>query len=357
MLQELGITQGYLKSACLGFPKSGKSYTAALLLCGLHKYMKCKKPIVMFDTESGSQFLAPIVKHLTGMPLLGVKARAFSDLVKLRNEVTEQGTEILLIDSMTHPWDEIQEGYLESKNEGREQSKRRDYLSFEDWRPIKRKWNKDWTDWFLNSSIHIHICARAGNIYEFKRDEETGKKELEVVGVKMRVETQFGFEPNLIFEMKLIEEPGKPSVHRCTVLGDRSSAMSTLIGDAKGILTGRVCDDPTFDFFLPHIQRLNPAAHAPVDTATKTEFPKTGDAEWFEEQRQRTVLSEEISGALQVLFPGSTNEDKAGRAAMCQELFGTWSKTKIEKETRSDILRTGLATIREKIRAKKEGKA
>ena len=51
---------------------------------------------------------------------------------------------------------------------------------------------------YLNSPLHIVLCGRAGFDWDFNEtegDDGSIKKELVKTGVKMRVESQFGFEP------------------------------------------------------------------------------------------------------------------------------------------------------------------
>jgi len=47
----------FMKVCAEGFAGSGKSYTLTQIAIGLHKAIKSKKPIKIFDTEGGSKFL------------------------------------------------------------------------------------------------------------------------------------------------------------------------------------------------------------------------------------------------------------------------------------------------------------
>src|SRR5262245_8116413 len=86
LLTTLGQGQGFLKAGFLGFPGSGKTYTAALLAIGVRKSMGLEGPIAMFDTEGGSEYIAPLIRKETGKDLLGFKGRQFDALCKMAEE-------------------------------------------------------------------------------------------------------------------------------------------------------------------------------------------------------------------------------------------------------------------------------
>src|SRR5690242_1011600 len=97
---------GYLKAALLRFPKSGKSTTATLLAVALSRFLKLDAPIALFDTESGSNYLIPLIEALTGRKPLVKRARSFSDLLRWA-EAVEKSQAIGIADSITHPWTEF----------------------------------------------------------------------------------------------------------------------------------------------------------------------------------------------------------------------------------------------------------
>src|SRR3972149_3091524 len=224
MLSTLGTGQGWFKGGLLGGPKAGKTYTLALLLAGIRRYLNLDGPIVMFDTEGGSEYIAPLVKRETGRELIGLRARAFSDLMDCTKEVEKIGASGFLVDSITHPWRELCDSYLARVNEvlrgkGKEPRGR---LELQDWNPIKTRW-APWTEWDLNSAIHVGVCGRAGDIWSREENEETGKMQSVKTGVKMKTEGEFGFEPSLLVLMEAVQTDKGPRriIHRATVMGDR----------------------------------------------------------------------------------------------------------------------------------------
>jgi len=168
LLQALGSGQGYLKAGFLGFPKSGKTYTALLLAMGAKKEMGAEGPIAMLDTEGGSEYVHSMVKEGTGHDLLGVRSRSFDDLLAVGQECVKEGVGVLVVDSVSHVWRELCDAFLTNVNKQRAKRnlRPRHNLEFQDWNPLKAQWGK-WTDFYLNAPLHIIICGRAGFEYDF----------------------------------------------------------------------------------------------------------------------------------------------------------------------------------------------
>jgi len=340
LMKPMGTGQGYLKAGFLGFAKSGKTYTAMLLALGTRALFGLDGPIAFFDTEGGSEYVAENIKALTGKDLIGVRSRSFSDLVAVAREAEKEGVSVLIADSMTHVWRELCDAHLKSINEGRKKKNLgpRYRLEFQDWGIIKGKW-AEWTDLYLNSKLHIVIAGRAGFEYDYEENEETNKKELIKTGIKMKTEGEFGFEPSLLVEMERVQKLGDKTefLHRATVIGDRF-----------GVVDGAQRDNPTFDFFKPHVMKLTPGAHAPIDTEIKTDLgvDQDGDAQWQREKRERTILCEEIQGELLRHWPGQTKEEKQAKLEAIEKAFGTRSWTRVESKVSIMDLRNGLKVLK-----------
>ena len=148
--------QAFLKAGLLGFAKAGKSYTASLIAIGLHRYIKSKKPVAFLDTETGSAYVLPMFKE-AGIELLTAKSRAFVDLLDIGRKAASQ-CDILIIDSITHFWVELVKAYMLRMGRKR--------LRVQDWGPIKDEW-QSYTDFYINSRLHILMCGRAGWEYDF----------------------------------------------------------------------------------------------------------------------------------------------------------------------------------------------
>lgn len=345
MLQEIGNGQGYLKAGFLGFAGTGKTHTATLLACGLREHLKLNGKIAFFDTEGGAEYVAPMVRKLTGSNPVGVKSRSLDDLMKFGKECVEagDGVSVVIADSMSHIWDDVRKSYMATINSSRQVRGLgpRTKLEFQDWGPIKDKFAQ-WTEFFLNSPLHIIVCGRAGFTYDYNDNEETGKKELVKTGVKMRTEAEFGFEPSLLCEMDKEQERDG---------GKLSSAITitaTVIKDRFNQINGRQFRNPTFESFLPHVQCLTPGVTNVVDTKVKTivDVDDSGDAQFARERKARAILSEEINGELTARWPGQSKEEKQAKSEALNRIFNTRSWTAIENMD-SGKLRAGLASLRD----------
>lgn len=223
------------------------------------------------------------------------------------------------MDSITHPWRELCDSHLKNVNDAlRKKGKAsRSRLEFQDWNPIKNTWAQ-WTNFYLNSPVHIIICGRAGYEYEMQINEETDKRELVKTGTKMKTESEFGFEPSLLIEMERVpNSEGRRAIkHQGTVIGDRF-----------GLLDGKVFLDLKFRDFEPHVKALKPGALSPVDVTVKSDtgVDESGDAEWNRERRERTILAEEIQGLLVAHIPGQAAKDKQEKAQLMFDAFKTRS--------------------------------
>jgi len=331
ILKPAESTTAYLKAGLLGFNGSGKTFTGKEMAIGLHKYAKLTKPVAFIDTETGSDFTINDFKA-AGIELLVAKTRAFADVIQILKE-TEGTCDIVMIDSITHVWRELCEAYKKKKHTNR--------LYFQHWAELKDEWQR-FTDLYVNCNTHIILCGRAGYEYDYFENDE-GKKELMKTGTKMKVETEFGFEPSLLIEMERVKKatvknPGlKGWIHRAYILKDRTNTID-----------GEQFDDPTFDVFLPHIQKLNIGGmHLGVDITrtSEREFDDNGDTERQRRIKAMKVTLEEIQGEMVAMFPGSTAAEKKAKMDMFVGLFDTRSWTAIESK-KLEELQAGLIVLK-----------
>lgn len=331
-------TSAYLKMGVMGKQGAGKSMTAGLLAIGLAKHLKAlgigyaTKPVAYYDTEKGSDWLIPVFEA-EGIPLVVAKKRGFADLVTAM-KWAEENASVLIIDSITHPWRELQESYLKTK--------KRSFLQIDDWSYLKgpNGWQQ-FTDLYINSKLHIIMAGRAGDETEQYTDEN-GKRQFEKVGVKMKTETDTGFEPDLLVLMERdMDLRTKQVAHVARVVKDRSMLLDgkdfTFASyDVEGnSLPVPVLVKQTFAAFMPHINCLNLGGlHMGVNTTgDSTHLIKTEKRDW--QPVQRRIVLDEIKDLLTMHVPGQTVADKQRRVTLMKDHFSAgW----VEIEETFDLL-------------------
>jgi hypothetical protein len=326
------VTSAYLKMGLLGFAGSGKTYTAASTAIGLVQYMREKaveaaeRPIFFLDTETGSDWIKPRVEA-AGIELFTAKTRAFSDLRQAVTE-SEKSASILLVDSISHFWKELCDAYMKRKNRTR--------LQFEDWGYLKSEWGK-FTDQFINSQLHIILCGRAGYEYDYFQDE-SGKKNLEKTGIKMKAEGEMGYEPSLLVLMERhmdVEE--KKTWREATILKDRSN-----------LLDGKQFTNPTFASFMPHVQALDLGGkQLGVDTTRTSEHDIAVDRRDWQPVQRKIVLGE-IQDLLVLHVPGQSHADKQRKVTLLKKHFNAgW--VEMEEVMPLGQLRNGFDGLHEEL--------
>jgi hypothetical protein len=149
LFKPAAASPAYLKAGFYGDAGSGKTHSASLLATGLALRI-AKPPIFFFDTENGSPWVRRIFEK-AGLEFMVVNSRAFADLKAAVAEAEKAGA-ILIVDSVTHCWEELRESFLAAKRlRLRNQYAR---LELPDWNQIKPQWGT-FTTAFLNYKAHI----------------------------------------------------------------------------------------------------------------------------------------------------------------------------------------------------------
>jgi hypothetical protein len=323
------------KVGIFGAQGTGKTTTLAMISIGLSKTYHNGAPVAMLDTENGSDFLKPIF-DIEGIEFLVHKSRAFSDMVPTVKESVAAGACCFIADSVTHTWRELVETYCEKKQA---QYKMNDTYSpqFQDWNYLKKEWGV-WTREFLNSQIHCLVAGRGGYEYEYQTNEK-GKKELIKGDSKMKAETEFGYEPNLLLEATLgrtgtVEGHGGKFEHIIYVLKDRARFLNGkefVFPDMNFYKEG---DWKTvFNSFAPHFEFLNISGQQrAISSATSDDmFDEMGDGEARQRQQARKIALEELENIMGItLWPGSTNEVKRIKLGVVKTLFGVTAWAAVE---------------------------
>lgn len=351
IFQAAESTTAHLKAGFMGKQGAGKSATASFFAIGLVRYLQdqgvtyAHKPVAFFDTETGSDWMIPLFKECN-IPLVVAKKRSFADLITAV-KWAEENASVLIIDSITHPWRELQESYLKSK--------KRSFLQIDDWSYLKGPYGwQQFSDLYINSKLNIIMCGRAGDETEQYTDEN-GKRQFEKVGVKMKTETETGFEPSLLVLMERdMDLRSKKVAHTASIVKDRSMLL-----DGKEFTFQGYTDDgerlptdvlirQTWAAFHLHVKQLNVGgAHVGVQTTgDSTHMLKVEKRDW--QPVQRKIVLGEIQDLLVTHFPSTGAEDKKKKIAAIRECFDAgW--VEVEEIMALVDLRAGYDLLHEKL--------
>src|SRR5579859_175176 len=308
-------TKPFLKVAFEGFAGSGKTRTMAELAIGLRKRIGSRKPIAVFDTEKAAMFLRRLFADNGIDPskdVLYKESRTLADLKEVMRRGRDGLFDVLLIDSITHVWEDFLGSYQEQKKRTR--------LEFQDWSVLKPKWKREFSEPFVRDRYHALMCGRAGFEYGEERNAD-GKREIFKSGIKMKVEGETAYEPDMLVLMERFEEvlgPDKRVWRQATIIKDRSS-----------LIDGKTFENPTFSHFAPAIDFLleNPTVREASEA--QNEFPESGE-DRRDFLRRREIALEKIEGVLVEQWPGQSAEAKRAKVEALRLVFGSTSWTEIQ---------------------------
>jgi hypothetical protein len=334
LFQESVNTQAYAKLGILGFAAAGKTFTGTRIAIGLIQLMQSRglelanKPAMFLDTETGSDWVKPQFDK-AGIKLFTAKTRAFADLLTAVDEAEKNGS-VLLIDSISHFWREICDAYLRKKNEGRRKKGWSPVtrLEFQDWATIKAEWGK-FTDKFINSNIHIIMCGRAGFEYDYFENDD-GKKELEKTGIKMKAETELGYEPSLLIFMERSQNIETKKVTR----------VASILKDRSTLLDGKQFTNPDFKDFKPHFEFLNLGGkQLGIDTSRTSQelFDEDGNSDFTRDRRLKEIALDEVVEVLNKHYSGLSADAKRAKGDLLEKHAGTRSWERIKIMSRKDV--------------------
>lgn len=352
LFQKAKVTLSRLKVGLFGEQGSGKTTTATLIAIGLSKLYHNGAPIFMHDTEAGSDFLVELCE-IEGIDLLVRKSRSFQDMCAGLAQAQREGACAYIEDSITSDWAALTEKFRKDRNINR--------IEIYHWSEIKPKWNDEWVVPMLNANVHVLTCGRQGDKWE-NVTQQDGTTKAETVGVKMKAEGEFGYEPFLLLNMAANQalvgakggKGGKRSgtfVHHCTVLKDKTRAIQGLEFDWPDINNYKKGDwKKVFDKIAPHAKffQIDPQRphEALADEDAQRIFDMNANSDYYKRKQDRAVLIEEIEGVLVALWPGTDAKSKKFKADTLERLFQTRSWTKISEVLQWGELEIGLVRLR-----------
>lgn len=329
----LDNAQPFFKAAFEGFAGSGKTYTMAQVAIGLHKRIGSTKPIVYFDTEKAGRHLRRLFKE-AGIEVLYKESRTLADLTQAMKYCRDGGADILMLDSLTHVYENFLQSYQAQKGRNR--------LQFEDWGILKPKWKREFSEPFVRDRYHSLFCGRAGYEYSDEKveDPNTGKMKREIFksGIKMKVEGETAYEPDMLILMERFEE----------LLEDEKKVWreATVIKDRSTLLDGKTFKNPTYANFAPAIDYLLDEPVAARDTQ-ETENDFDSDQAKREYLKRRDIALETIEAVMVGGGIGGTSAAaKQHKVVALEKAYGTASWTAI-KGMSPDKLENGLEVLKE----------
>jgi hypothetical protein len=337
MFKKLENNRPFLKLALEGFAGDGKTYTAVEIARGVHKLIGSKKPIALFDTERALKALKWKFDSDGIEAVIQDEERSLSSLNQAIKWCEEGNADILIIDSITHVWEEFLRAYMNRPDkQGNPQKRTR--LEFQDWGVLKPQWKELFSTPFVMAKCHIIFTGRAGYEYTDEKNEDTGKREIFKSGIKMKAETETAFEPDILVLMQKVTDliSEKKSIYR--------EAM--IVKDRTTQIDGKTFKNPVFEDFYPAIKVLLDGTLREVHGAV---IPDT--FEEFEEKysgmaREREAMVAEIEGCFELMGLGTGAADKQVKAWTLSQVYKVNSIEMVARKSNS-TMRQGLQVIKQ----------
>ena len=331
----------WAKIAAYGNTGSGKTNQVSMMSIYLSKKFHSSAPVAFLDSEKGSDFVQPFFEQ-EGVPLLQFKTRAFTDLRAAHRDALKEGAVVLITDSLTHYWQEL----LKTVQGDR---KRLDIKLIGE---AKARW-AEFTENFDRAPIHWLVAGRLG--YDWQNsdiEDEDGnvKSELLRGESKIKAETDFGYESDLVLELSNADDPNAADYRRLRKGKRVIKVASAQIHTARvkkcrvRQLNGRMfswpdkpyntgdyakvgsCFDPYFDFL-----KIG-GEHVAFDETRNSSslVDNTNKNDYYQRKKQAEIAWEEIKGALSCVWSAASGKDATTKTEVLNAMFGTHSTTAIE---------------------------
>jgi hypothetical protein len=337
MFKKLENNRPFLKLALEGFAGDGKTFTASEIAIGIHKLIQSKKPIAMFDTERALKALKWKFDDAGIEAVIEDEERSLKALNEAMKWCEEGNADILIIDSITHVWEEFLRAYLNRPDKNGNVIKR-NRLEFQDWGVLKPTWKELFSTPFVMAKCHIIFTGRAGYEYTDERNEETGKREIFKSGIKMKAETETAFEPDILVLMQKVQDlisEDKKIWREAMVVKDRTTQID-----------GKRFKNPTFEDFYPAIKVLLDGTLREVVGGVIPDTFFEYDSKYGGMVKEREILVAEIAGCFELMGLGTGATDKQVKAWTLNQVYGVNSVEMLSKRSNT-LIRKGLEVIKE----------
>jgi len=335
MFKDLENNRPFLKLALEGFAGDGKTFTATQIAIGVHKLIQSTKPIALFDTEKAFKALKPSFDAAGIKAVVNDENRSLAALGQAMQWCEAGGADVLIIDSITHVWEEFMKAYLNRPGKNG-QPIQRSRLEFQDWGIIKPKWKEEFSTPFVMAKCHIIFTGRAGYEYTDEKNED-GKREIFKSGIKMKAETETAFEPDILVLMQ--KKQDLISEHK------KVWREAMIVKDRTNQIDGKTFTNPTFEDFYPAIKILLDGTlrelHGVQIPDTFYEF----ENKFSEIGKEREILVAEIEGCFELMGLGTGKEDKQVKAWTLNQIYGVNSTEMLAKRS-NDTIKEGMKILK-----------
>lgn len=334
MFKKLENNRPFLKMALEGFAGDGKTFTATEIAIGIHKLINSKKPIALFDTERALKALKWKFDEAGIESIIEDEERSLMSLNQSIKWCEDGGADILIIDSITHVWEEFLKSYL-NRPDKHGNAMKRNRLEFQDWGVLKPQWKELFSTPFVMAKCHIIFTGRAGYEYTDEKNED-GKREIYKSGIKMKAETETAFEPDILVLMQKVTDliSEKKTIYR--------EAM--IVKDRTTQIDGKTFKNPKFDDFYPAVKVLLDGTLREVHGATIPDTFEEFENKYSEIGKEKERIKAELEGCFELMGLGTGAADKQVKAWTLSQVFGVNSLEMVERKNLA-IMREGLVVI------------
>lgn len=334
MFKKLENNRPFLKMALEGFAGDGKTYTATEIAIGIHKLISSKKPIALFDTERALKALKWKFDEAGIESVIEDEERSLSALNQSIKWCEDGNADILIIDSITHVWEEFLRAYLNRPDKHGNPMKR-NRLEFQDWGVLKPQWKELFSTPFVMAKCHIIFTGRAGYEYTDEKNED-GKREIYKSGIKMKAETETAFEPDILVLMQKVTDlisENKTIYREAMIVKDRTTQID-----------GKTFKNPKFDDFYPAVKVLLDGTLREVHGQTIPDTFEEFENKHSEIGKEKERIKAELEGCFELMGLGTSAADKQIKAWTLSQVFGVNSIEMVERKNLA-IMREGLTII------------
>jgi hypothetical protein len=335
MFKKLENNRPFLKMAFEGFAGDGKTFTATQVAIGVHKLIASTKPIALFDTEKAFKALKPQFDEAGIEAVVNDEQRSLTALNQAIKWCEEGNADILIVDSITHVWEEFLRAYLNRPDKNGKEIKR-NRLEFQDWGVLKPQWKELFSTPFVMAKCHIIFTGRAGYEYTDEKNAETGKREIFKSGIKMKAETETAFEPDILVLMQKVHDliSETKTIHReAMVIKDRTTKID-----------GQIFKNPSFDNFYPAIKVLLDGTLREVHGVNIPDTFEEFENKFSEIGKEKARIIAELEGCFEIMGLGTGAQDKQVKAWTLNQVYGVNSTEMVERKNIA-VMREGLKVI------------